>query len=73
MVRRSRANGELTRWRHPVACAARDAFMRLTFDRLVYRETYRLTMATGFTGFTGFTGSTGFSGSTGLTGDRSEK
>ncbi|GAA3410806.1 NAD(P)/FAD-dependent oxidoreductase [Streptosporangium vulgare] len=64
MVRRSRANGELTRWRHPVACAARDAFMRLTFDRLVYRETYRLTMATGFTGFTDFTG---------LTGDRSEE
>ncbi|MER6830064.1 FAD-dependent monooxygenase [Streptosporangium sp. NPDC000563] len=50
MVRRSRANGELTRWRHPIACAARDAFMRLTFDRLVYRETYRLTMAVDFTG-----------------------
>ncbi|MEU8382916.1 FAD-dependent monooxygenase [Streptosporangium sp. NPDC048865] len=49
MVRRSRANGELTRWRHPVACAARDAFMRLTFDRLVYRGTYRLTMAVDFT------------------------
>ncbi len=50
MVRRSRVNGELTRWRHPVACAARDAFMRLTFDRLVYRETYRLTMAIDFIG-----------------------
>ncbi|MBB3728869.1 FAD-dependent monooxygenase [Nonomuraea dietziae] len=44
IVRRSRANGALTRWRHPVACAARDAFMRLTFDRLVYRKTYQLTM-----------------------------
>ncbi|GAA2846845.1 NAD(P)/FAD-dependent oxidoreductase [Streptosporangium fragile] len=53
MVRRSRANGELTRWRHPIACAARDAFMRLTFDRLVYRKTYQLTMAIDFARETG--------------------
>lgn len=48
MVRRSRANGELTRWRHPLAVAARDAFMRVTFDRLIYRKTYQLTMAVDF-------------------------
>ncbi|WP_206184944.1 FAD-dependent oxidoreductase [Thermoactinospora rubra] len=45
LARRSRANGELTRWSHPVAVAARNAFMRATFDRLVYRKTYQLTMA----------------------------
>ncbi|WP_043622792.1 FAD-dependent oxidoreductase [Nonomuraea candida] len=50
MVRRSRFNGELTRWRHPLAVAARDAFMRATFDRLIYRKTYELTMAVDFVG-----------------------
>ncbi|MEV4893288.1 FAD-dependent oxidoreductase [Nonomuraea sp. NPDC055795] len=48
IARRSRANGALTRWRNPLACAARDAFMRLTFDRLVFRKTYDLTMAVDF-------------------------
>jgi 2-polyprenyl-6-methoxyphenol hydroxylase-like FAD-dependent oxidoreductase len=48
MVHRSAANGRLTRWRNPLAVAARDAFMRATFDRLVYRKTYELTMAVDF-------------------------
>lgn len=44
LVRQSRANGLFSRWRHPVVCAARDAFMRVAFPRLVYRKTYQLTM-----------------------------
>ncbi|GAA3441448.1 FAD-dependent monooxygenase [Planomonospora venezuelensis] len=47
VVRRSRANGAFSRWSAPAACWFRDAFMRLTFDRLVYRKTYELTMDTG--------------------------
>ncbi len=46
VARRSRANGVLSRWRHPAVCLLRDAFMRVAFDRLVYRKTYQLTMDT---------------------------
>ncbi|SDR31284.1 FAD-dependent monooxygenase [Thermostaphylospora chromogena] len=45
MVRRSRANGELTRLTHPLAVAARNAFMRVAMNRLIFRKTYELTMA----------------------------
>ncbi|MEI5006937.1 FAD-dependent monooxygenase [Streptomyces sp. PmtA] len=46
VARRSRTNGVLSRWRNPVVCLLRDAFMRVAFDRLVYRKTYQLTMDT---------------------------
>ncbi|MET9294799.1 FAD-dependent monooxygenase [Streptomyces sp. NPDC003077] len=46
IARRSRTNGVLSRRRNPVVCRSRDAFMRVAFDRLVYRKTYQLTMDT---------------------------
>ncbi|WP_433546981.1 FAD-dependent oxidoreductase [Streptomyces sp. CA-294286] len=46
IARRSRANAILSRWQNPTVCLLRDAFMRLAFDRPVYRATYRLTMDT---------------------------
>ncbi|MGI5196257.1 FAD-dependent oxidoreductase [Streptomyces sp. CA-288835] len=46
IARRSRANGVLSRWQNPAVCLLRDAFMRVAFDRLVYRKTYELTMDT---------------------------
>ncbi|MGW1955702.1 FAD-dependent oxidoreductase [Streptomyces sp. NPDC001920] len=46
VARRSRANGVLSRWQNPVVCLLRDAFMKVAFDRLVYRKTYQLTMDT---------------------------
>ncbi|MBW6436095.1 FAD-dependent oxidoreductase [Actinoplanes hulinensis] len=48
IANRSRANGEFTRWHSLPACLFRDAFMRLTFDRLVRRKTYQLTMRVDF-------------------------
>ncbi|WP_031485355.1 FAD-dependent oxidoreductase [Streptomyces bicolor] len=50
VARRSRANGVLSRWQNPVVCLMRDAFMKVAFDRLVYRKTYQLTMDTDLTG-----------------------
>jgi 2-polyprenyl-6-methoxyphenol hydroxylase-like FAD-dependent oxidoreductase len=44
MVRRSRANGVFLRRRNPLACWARDAFVRVTFEHLIHRKTYQLTM-----------------------------
>lgn len=44
IVRRSRANGRFSRWSNPAVCVARDAFMRVAFDRLIYSKTYDLTM-----------------------------
>lgn len=44
LVLRSRANGAFSRWGNPLLCTARDAFMRVAFDRLIYRKTYQLTM-----------------------------
>lgn len=44
LIRQSRANGVFSRWRHPLVCAARTAFMRVAFPRLIYRKTYQLTM-----------------------------
>ncbi|WP_175408228.1 FAD-dependent monooxygenase [Streptomyces sp. TRM64462] len=46
IARRSRANGVFSRWQNPAVCRLRDTFMRLAFDRVVYRKTYELTMAT---------------------------
>jgi 2-polyprenyl-6-methoxyphenol hydroxylase-like FAD-dependent oxidoreductase len=48
VARRSRTNGVLSRWQNPAVCLLRDAFMRVAFDRLVYRKTYQLTMDTDF-------------------------
>jgi 2-polyprenyl-6-methoxyphenol hydroxylase-like FAD-dependent oxidoreductase len=44
VARRSRVNGVLSRWQNPAVCLLRDVFMRVAFDRLVYRKTYQLTM-----------------------------
>ncbi|MEU1277178.1 FAD-dependent monooxygenase [Streptomyces sp. NPDC005805] len=48
VARRSRTNGVLSSRHNPAVCLLRDAFMRVAFDRLVYRKTYRLTMDTDF-------------------------
>ncbi|WP_433336580.1 FAD-dependent monooxygenase [Spirillospora sp. CA-294931] len=48
IVRRSRTIGSLSRWDHPVSCEFREIFMRLTFERVVYRKSFDLITDTDF-------------------------
>jgi 2-polyprenyl-6-methoxyphenol hydroxylase-like FAD-dependent oxidoreductase len=48
ITRRSRAIGSVSRWSHPVSCAVREVFMRLMFERVVYRKSFQLITDTDF-------------------------
>lgn len=45
MMRRSRANGEMTRWHGALSCRFRDLILRTILDRIVVHKTYDLTVA----------------------------
>ncbi|MFV0524981.1 MAG: FAD-dependent monooxygenase [Acidimicrobiales bacterium] len=44
MVRRSRGNGEMTRWHGALTCRFRDLVLRAILDRIVLTKTYDLTV-----------------------------
>jgi 2-polyprenyl-6-methoxyphenol hydroxylase-like FAD-dependent oxidoreductase len=48
ITERSRAIGSLSRWSSPLACGLREIFMRLMFERVVYRASFKLITDTDF-------------------------